>query len=135
MGVGIYPPPANDTGWITPTLINSWVVYGSPYTAPAYRKINGRVFLKGLVKNGSVGFSIFILPVGFRPPEYMHLSGLTASRSETTGAASAGTAHTHPIPFDQAGLPIKIQQTGEVLVDAAIATNWVCLDNVNFLAA
>ena len=45
----------------------SWVDYGSSYANPRYRKINNVVYIEGLVKNGTIGQSIFTLPVGYRP--------------------------------------------------------------------
>lgn len=63
---------AGDTAWVTPALSGTWVAFGSPYATPAYRKTGGIVYLKGLVKNGTINTTtgdIFILPVGFRPLE------------------------------------------------------------------
>ncbi|MBN9376314.1 MAG: hypothetical protein J0I40_13180 [Cellulomonas sp.] len=59
---------ANDsTAWTTPTLVNGWLVYSNPpYESPAYRKLNGVVYLAGFIKSGSTG-TIFTLPAGFRP--------------------------------------------------------------------
>lgn len=59
-----------DTGWIVPALLNSWVAFGAPYAAAAhYRRINGVVYLAGLIKNGvtTSGTVLFNLPAGFRP--------------------------------------------------------------------
>lgn len=56
--------------WRTPTLTNSWVAYGSGWPSAAYRVGNdGRVHLRGLVKNGSMGIAtpIFTLPSGWGP--------------------------------------------------------------------
>ena len=53
-------------GWITPTFENNWVNYGSPFSTAGYYKSNDRVYLKGLVKNGTVPSTIFTLPVGYR---------------------------------------------------------------------
>lgn len=56
--------------WRTPTLLNSWVNYDNVpnYSLPAYRKENGIVRLRGMVKGGTPGSTsvIFNLPVGFR---------------------------------------------------------------------
>lgn len=56
------------------TLSNGWVNYSvaqtSGYAHASYMKDeNGTVFLKGLVKNGTISTSLpmFTLPVGFRP--------------------------------------------------------------------
>ena len=56
--------------WQTPTLVNGWVNYGSPYTSAGYTKdSNGVVHLRGLVKSGATttGTVIFTLPAGYRP--------------------------------------------------------------------
>jgi hypothetical protein len=55
--------------WIAPTLLNSWVNYDPSYWSPAgYMKdSSGIVHLRGLVKSGTVGSWIFVLPSGFRP--------------------------------------------------------------------
>jgi len=55
--------------WIAPTFLNSWVNYGAPWEVAGYRKYpNGDVAMRGLVKNGTHGLNIFVLPVGYRPP-------------------------------------------------------------------
>lgn len=64
---------ASSTTWTAPTLLNSWVNYDSPTQQIAgYQKIGDRVYLRGLVKNGTVaeGTPIFTLPAGFRPPSF-----------------------------------------------------------------
>lgn len=55
-----------DSGWIAPTLLNSWVNYGAPFDPIGYRKIGGIVFMRGLAKNGTAPGTIFVLPVGYR---------------------------------------------------------------------
>ena len=57
-----------DTGWIDVTFENSWVNYGGSIWQDAqYRKENGWVYIRGLVKDGTVNSAIFTLPEGFRP--------------------------------------------------------------------
>ena len=56
------------TAWTAVTFQNSWVNYGAPYGNCMYRKVGDRVFLRGIMKNGTVGAAAFTLPVGFRPP-------------------------------------------------------------------
>ena len=54
--------------WTAPTLTNSWVNFGSGYNnAGYYKDKSGFVHLRGLVKNGTSGASIFTLPSGSRP--------------------------------------------------------------------
>lgn len=53
--------------WQTPTLINGWVNFGSPFeTSGFYKDKEGVVHLKGVIKNG-VTFPAFQLPEGYRP--------------------------------------------------------------------
>lgn len=54
--------------WITPTLSGTWVDYGAPWQGAGYRKLNNEVVeLRGLVRSGTIGTAIFVLPAGFRP--------------------------------------------------------------------
>lgn len=61
-----------DTGWISATLQSGWSNYGSEYDTAAFRRVGSSVYLRGMVKSGSVvnntGTSpIFTLPDGFKP--------------------------------------------------------------------
>lgn len=61
--------------WIAPTLLNGWINFGSPQSTAAYYKDDfGIVHLKGVLKSGSIGFSLFNLPVGYRPSEYINFA-------------------------------------------------------------
>lgn len=63
-------PAINGLSWTAVSaFLNSWVNFGSPF-APAgyYKDPTGRVYLRGLVKSGTVGQAIFQLPAGYRPP-------------------------------------------------------------------
>jgi len=53
--------------WTYPSFTNSWVNYGGSYTDARYIKINGTVYIEGLVKSGTVDTSIFTLSAGSRP--------------------------------------------------------------------
>jgi len=56
--------------WIAPTLLASWVNFGSPYALAGYRKTPwGEVQLRGLIKNGTTtaGTVVLNLPGGYRP--------------------------------------------------------------------
>jgi hypothetical protein len=54
--------------WIAPTLLNSWVNYGSPQDSAGYhRDAAGRVHFRGTVKNGTIGSVVFVVPAGYRP--------------------------------------------------------------------
>lgn len=54
-----------------PTLLNGWVNYTDGFTECGYYKENGRVYLQGLVKSGTVSStftgSVFNLPSYYRP--------------------------------------------------------------------
>lgn len=64
---GLYPS-STQPAWTAPTLLNSWVNFGSPYDTAAYMiDTLGFVHLKGMVKSGTVGAPIFALPAGYRP--------------------------------------------------------------------
>lgn len=56
------------TSWTAPSLLNSWANYGGAYNSAGYFKDSlGIVHLRGLVKDGTIGQSIFTLPAGYRP--------------------------------------------------------------------
>lgn len=55
------------TAWVTATLQNGFTVL-SGYAAPAYRKVGDVVQIRGSVAGGAVVQTLFVLPVGFRPP-------------------------------------------------------------------
>lgn len=58
----------DDSGWQAPTLLGTWVNYSTPsFTGARYRKMNGRVWIEGLVKDGTTGTAVFVLPSGYRP--------------------------------------------------------------------
>jgi hypothetical protein len=66
----LYQEKANKVqeAWITPTLTNAWVAFDT--RTAKYKKTEfGRVYLKGIVKSGTIGSAIFTLPVGYRPDE------------------------------------------------------------------
>lgn len=52
-----------DSGWITPTLVNSWTA-GEPV---AYRKIGSVVYLRGSLTGGTNSSTAFTLPAGYVP--------------------------------------------------------------------
>jgi hypothetical protein len=56
--------------WKVPTLLNGWVDYGGTNPPAGYRKEGEWIYLRGAVKNGTVGTTgstMFTLPVGYRP--------------------------------------------------------------------
>jgi hypothetical protein len=100
-----------DTGWITPTLLNSWTNYGSGWNTAGYRKIAGIVYLKGLVTGGTQGTVVYNLPAGFRPIGGMHFANVTS----TAGAGSG-----------------NVNANGDIL--ARGTTGYWSMDNVSFPA-
>jgi len=51
-----------------PAFQNSWVNFGAPYAAAAFRKDPfGRVMLRGSIKSGTINQTAFTLPAGYRP--------------------------------------------------------------------
>ncbi|NRR93135.1 hypothetical protein HSX10_16280 [Winogradskyella undariae] len=58
-----------DTGWQTPTLLNSITNHSSTYHGARYRKKNDVVYIEGVVKGGTASgtVTIFKLPNGYRP--------------------------------------------------------------------
>ena len=54
--------------YTAPTLGNGWVNYGGSFDTAGYMKdMSGTVFLKGLIKNGTINTVAFTLPAGYRP--------------------------------------------------------------------
>jgi len=58
-----------DTGWVDATLQNGWVNYAGGYVNASYRLKNGVVFIRGLIKNGTItgGTLLFTLPAAYWP--------------------------------------------------------------------
>ena len=98
--------------WLTPTMLNGWVNYGSGLATCQYMKdSSGFVHLKGLVKNGTMNTSVFTLPVGYRPLDILHIG--TASNN------AYGQSEVYP--------------SGDVWLDRG-SNVWVSLSNVIFKA-
>jgi hypothetical protein len=54
--------------WITLTLIGAWAWFGLPEEVPAaWRDSSGIVYLRGVIKSGTIPSNVAILPVGLRP--------------------------------------------------------------------
>jgi hypothetical protein len=56
--------------WRVPTLLNSWVSFdgGTTFNLPGYTLIDGVVYLRGLVKSGTISTTlpVFAVPAGYR---------------------------------------------------------------------
>jgi hypothetical protein len=78
---------AQDSGWITPTLGNSWVT--STYT-PMYRIVGNRVILRGDLSGGTNGTTAWTMPSGYRPVQYVQFAafgpGATVNGVQVTSA-------------------------------------------------
>lgn len=105
------PTAANEQPWQTPTLQNGWVKYGDVFTDPAYMKDSrGFVHVRGLVKSGTVGATIFTLPAGYRP------AGSVRFATDSNGAYAAVTV------------------TAAGLITSTGSNTWVFLDAILFRA-
>ena len=103
-----------DTTWRTPTLINSWANFGGAYAPASYRKDGaGFVHLRGLVKTGLAGSTVFVLPVGFR---------VDASGQELFVTIANGVVAS-----------IEVLPAGDVYSSAA-GTSYVSLAGITFYA-
>jgi hypothetical protein len=97
--------------WITPTLQNSWVTYDGTFNVPGYyRDTSNRVYLRGMVKNGTA-ITIFTLPVGYRP-----------AKRELFVAISADALGRLDINIDGT----VVRQSGSY--------SWISLDGISFTA-
>jgi hypothetical protein len=79
--------------WLTPTLTNGWVDYGSGTQFTRYRKdCNGEVTVQGLIKNGTMGASALLFPLGYRP--YYTLKFPAVDGLNSAGAVDVGPTGT-----------------------------------------
>ncbi len=95
-------------------LTGGWTVYGGAFAKPRARKINGTVFLEGLVKHATSNGSsaITTLPEGFRPK-----SGRRIFAANQNGNAICAR--------------VDVLVDGRVYVYVKPATHrWVPLDNI-----
>jgi hypothetical protein len=105
--------------WILPALNENWVNFSGAFANCGYYKDTlGTVHLRGVVKSGTIGVSIFSLPVGYRPAAQINVPSVSNSAfcmitvNPTTGDAAAGNV-----------IPV----TGN--------TAWVSLTGINFRAS
>jgi hypothetical protein len=57
--------------WISVTFLGTWANYGSSYEQVQYRLVGDQVQIRGMAAGGTLGSSMFTLPVGYRPPEHL----------------------------------------------------------------
>lgn len=97
--------------WTSPTLLNSWVYYGSWSPVGYYKDQMGIVHLRGLVKSGTINAAIFTLPTGYRPAADAIFAGSSIDAYCRINVSNAGNV-----------IPINGNNS------------WVCLDGITFLA-
>jgi hypothetical protein len=104
----------SDTAWIAPTMGNSWVNFGSTWETAAYMRKGGVVYIRGLIKGGTVatGTVIFTLPAGFRPAGDTHFD------------VSTNGLHGE----------MNVYADGRVATNVGITTTWVSLRGLIFPA-
>lgn len=103
--------------WQTPSLLNSWVNYGSGYTDAQYMLDHqGFVHVRGLIKSGTTStFTVlFALPAGYRPAyEHIFVTKMNGGPCE-----------------------IRVQPGGDVFLgDTGGSATWTSLDGMYFQAA
>lgn len=81
-------PPVQNVGdngaWTTVTLTNGWTNFGG-FQAARYRRMNGIVYVQGMLVPGTNGAAAFTLPAGFRPAANHLFQGNSNSTSLAAG--------------------------------------------------
>lgn len=133
LNLGSGEEEADYSGWdwktLNSLLVNSWVSFDDTYGPPRYCRRGGIVYLQGMVKSGTAQ-TIATLPVGYRPS--MRLMFVVPGSDRNTGAASAGTAHTHYIAETTVRLDVLVN--GDLLLGATYPNGWVSLSGLCFPA-
>lgn len=104
----------DDKSWNDATYKNSWVDYHSTYYGAQYRKINGIVYIRGSIKDGTAGQPVFTLPEGYRP-----------HKREVFANYSTGPTIGY----------IDIDTNGDVDTSSNINNGYSSLSGINFFAA
>jgi len=73
-----------------PAFLNGWVNYGGGYSNMRYKKVNGIVYLEGMVKDGTSS-NVFALPLGYRPSNRMIFSIMNSNAAARLDVTSSGT--------------------------------------------
>jgi hypothetical protein len=107
---------AFDTGWQTPTLNADFQSVAAPFGPVQYRRLNGIVYMRGLLQNKSTTTSqgalvtAFTLPAGFLPAEDIYSAALVEGYVSNY---------------------ITVQTTGTVVVGANLGPSiWISLADV-----
>lgn len=102
-------------GWITPTLLNGWANYGGTANSVGYYKDSlGTVHLRGVVRLGTMGATLFTLIEGYKPKTQFNL-GTVGDRGND------GKVPVH----------VSVNPSGQV-VPTSTATIWISLDGLSF---
>jgi len=109
-------PPSSHTHsstYTALTLQNGWENYGGGYGKASYFKdISGVVHLSGLVRSGTAGARITVLPEGYRPANALVFRNYTQY--------GAGR--------------LNVSSDGSVKPEADAQSGWISLDGISFLA-
>ncbi|MFA5866924.1 MAG: hypothetical protein WC891_03045 [Actinomycetota bacterium] len=118
LGGVVYLAVLATEAWIAPTLTNLWVNYGGGF-APAgfYKDGFERVYLRGLLKAGTLGQAALTLPAGCRPAYDEILMGV----SDTGATVGYGE--------------VRIYTTGAVVPQSGMGNTWFSLSGITFRAA
>lgn len=117
-------PNLEDTGWIAATLLNGWTNYGGGYAPAQYRRINGVVYLQGLLAPGTFTAQtpvVSALPAGYRPAERQLHTCIAGFAGQNTGLSSAGTSHLHYAPTNQITIRMDVLTDGSINLGTAHA--------------
>lgn len=115
-----------------------------------YRLFNGCVEMRGAMRavaavDGSAGTvlsTIVTLPTGYRPARNTMCKALIENITNTTGAASAGTAHTHVVNETFRAIRVNVLTSGIVQLNVSHGTSayrwsvptnvWLSLNQIKF---
>jgi hypothetical protein len=120
-----------DPEWNYPTLLNGWVTYSTAWGVPAYRKVNGVVYMRGLIKDGLINTDLFVLPAGYRPGIPMLF--ITAGFPGGSTSATQG----NPIRIDVSPTTgtVHLEAVYGITVNTFPGTNeWISLANISYPA-
>lgn len=106
--------------WRDAVLQNSWVRYDTIYNPPQYFKdSNGIVWLRGLIRSGTAGSTIFVLPESYRPSNRQLHVVAAHDPTNIIGNANNGVGR------------IDILPDGRVL-HVSGNNGWIALDSIAF---
>ncbi len=106
--------------WRDAVLQNSWVRYNTTFNPPQYFKdSNGIVWLRGLVRSGTAGSVIFVLPEGYRPSNQQLHVVAAYDPTNIIGNANNGVGRIDILPDGRV-----LHQAGNNL--------WISLDSIAF---